>query len=93
MRSSAVQKNVKELVSEFPSLLENYTSNKLVATYWEHIEGARTVQHVAHYCSSPEAITRAFRRLVTAGEIALSKESRQRNDQYQLSFKEDYSPV
>lgn len=93
MRSSAVQKNVKELVTRFPSLLENYSSNKLVAAYWEHIEGAMTVQHVAYYCTSPEAITRAFRRLVTAGEIELSKESKERNQQHQEEFRLDYSPV
>lgn len=91
MRSSATQKQVKELVTRFPSLVENYSSNKLVAAYWEHIDGAKTIQHVAYYCASPEAITRAFRRLVTSGEIVLPEQVKNRNKQNEEGFKMEYS--
>lgn len=90
MKTSKRQKQVKELVTQFPILLQNYSSSTLVSYYWKYIENAKTVDHIA-YCSSPEAITRAFRRLVTSGEITLSKESKERNQQNQKSFKEDYS--
>lgn len=92
MRSSAVQKNVKELVTRFPSLLENYSSNKLVSTFWSHYEGANTIAQV-EYCTSNEAITRAFRRLVKKGEIVLPQHVKDRNQQYQEEFRLDYSPV
>lgn len=92
MRSSLRQKQVKELVTRFPSLVENYSSNILVVTFWKHIEGARTIDDAAN-CSSPEAITRAFRRLVESGEIVLSDSEKERNAQHQESFREDYQPI
>lgn len=92
MRSLHTQKKVKELVTQFPILAENYSSSTLVSYYWKYIEGAKTVDQIA-YCASPEAITRAFRRLVKSGEIILSKESKDRNSQYQEEFRLDYTPV
>lgn len=92
MKSSLRQKQVKELVTQFPSLLEDYSSNKLVAAFWQHIEGARTINDAAN-CASPEAITRAFRHLITAGEIALPQHIKERSNQYQEEFKLEYTPV
>jgi len=92
MKSSNTQNRVKELVTQFPSLIENYSSSTLVSYYWKYVEGAKTVEHIAHM-SSPEAITRAFRRLVNKGEIVLPKHIKDRNNQYQEEFRLEFTPL
>lgn len=89
-RSRVRQQKVKELVTQFPFLTEN--TNQLVTYYWSHIEGAKDFTDVL-MCSSSEAITRAFRRLVKSGEIVLSEEERERRQEHQESFREDYQPI
>lgn len=90
MRSSQRQKQVKELVTQFPFLVENY--NLLVSYFWKYIEGANGLEDVAS-CSSAEAITRAFRRLVQSGEIVVPEDIKEKRLQYQESFREDYQPI
>ncbi|PLR99509.1 hypothetical protein [Bacillus sp. T33-2] len=90
MRSSQRQKLVKQLVDRFPFLVENY--NLLVSYYWQHVEGAKGFDDTGR-CSSPEAICRAFRRLVTAGEIVVPEEVKEKRAEYQENFREEYSPL
>lgn len=90
MKSMQRQQKVKELITWFPFLTEN--TNLLVTYYWSHVEGATDFDDVST-CSSAESITRAFRRLVKAGEITVSEETKMKRQQYQQEFREEYKAV
>lgn len=89
-KSKVRQELVKNLIDQFPYLTENY--NLLVSHYWKYVEGANGLEDVGS-CSSAEAITRAFRRLVQSGKVVVPDEVREKRQQYQESFKEDYQPI
>jgi hypothetical protein len=90
MKSMQRQQKVKELITWFPFLTEN--TNQLVTYYWSYIEGAADFEDVLN-CSSAESITRAFRRLVKAGEVTVSEETKLKRQQYQHEFREEYKAV
>lgn len=90
MKSMQRQQKVKELITWFPFLTEN--TNLLVTYYWSHIEGAADFDDVSA-CSSAESITRAFRRLVKAGEVTVSEETKLMRQQYQQEFREEYKAI
>ncbi|RYI30478.1 hypothetical protein EVU96_08680 [Bacillus infantis] len=90
MKSMQRQHKVKELINQFPFLTDN--TNQLVTYYWSYIEGAASFNDVSN-CSSAESITRAFRRLVKSGEVTVSEETKQKRQQYQQEFREEYKAV
>lgn len=77
--TATLKNNVKVLVDAEPQCAKSYTL--LVIRYWMKVEGAKDF-HDALGCTSPEAITRAFRDLVNTGQIALPEDiAKQRKEQ------------
>lgn len=89
-KAKNIQDNIKQLVSRYPKVTENY--NLLVTSYWYVYENARTFADTAK-CTSAESITRAFRKLVSEGEIEVSKQTRIARDREEAEFKDEYGRV
>lgn len=84
---NTVKQNVKVLVNAEPQCASSYTL--LVLRYWMKVEGA-TGFHDALGCTSPEAITRAFRDLVNTGEIALPEDIARKRKSQEEDYRKQY---
>jgi len=71
VKSSVVKDNVLRLVQDYPEIKDNY--NTLVATYWREIDGIESLDNdEVIEGTSPETITRCFRKLVEEKKIKLN---------------------
>jgi hypothetical protein len=87
MSNATLKQNVKVLVDAEPQCAKSYTL--LVIRYWMKIEGATGFQD-ALGCTSPEAITRAFRDLVNTGQIALPADIAKQRKQQEAEYRRIY---
>lgn len=85
--NSTLKHNVKVLVDAEPQCAKSYTL--LVIRYWMKMEGA-TDFHDALGCTSPEAITRAFRDLVNTGQIVLPADIAAQRRQQEIEYRKAY---
>lgn len=87
MSNVKLKQNVKTLVNAEPQCAKSYTL--LVIRYWQKIEGA-TDFYDALGCTSPESITRAFRDLVSTGEIALPQDIADQRKKQEAEYRKIY---
>lgn len=87
MSIATTKDNVKVLVNAEPQCAKSYTL--LVIRYWMKIEGA-TGFHDALGCTSPEAITRAFRDLVSSGHIVLPQDIADQRTKQEAEYRKMY---
>lgn len=83
-----VRDKVKLLVKAEPQCAANY--NLLIVRYWMKYEGAKDLTDVIVGCTSAESITRAFRALITAGEISLDQKTAQVRAEQEAEFRKEY---
>jgi hypothetical protein len=82
-----LKQNIKALLVKEPQCAKSYTL--LVIRYWMKIEGATDFQD-ALGCTSPEAITRAFRDLVSTGEIAVPQDIADQRKKQEAEYRKVY---
>ena len=87
MSNATLKHNVKLLVDAEPQCAKSYTL--LVIRYWMKVEGASDF-HDALGCTSPEAITRAFRDLVNTGHIVLPQDIADQRKQQEAEYRKLY---
>ena len=85
--TSTLKENLKLLIQTEPQCAKSYTL--LVIRYWMKIEGAADF-HDALGCTSPEAITRAFRELVNSGQIILPQEILEQRNKQEAEYRALY---
>jgi hypothetical protein len=81
-------KNILELAKVFPDVKSSYS--KLVMYYWTFFEDCNSMGSI-QYCTSPESITRAFRKLVENGLILVPAETKANREAAAKNYKNDFA--
>lgn len=89
-RNKDIQKNVKQLIEEYPHVVEN--SNILVVTYWLRFDGNLTLWSDVKNCTPAESITRAFRHIKNKEGLNIDAAIENAKLLQEQQFKIDYSP-
>lgn len=85
-----VKHNIMRLYSIDRSVADNY--NKLIMSYWQTIDGA-FFSHQVEGATPAESITRAFRDLVSQGQIQVSRRVREGRDEQQRLFHDEFAAI
>ena len=85
-----ISKNILEIVKVFPEVVTNY--NALVMYYWAMYDNATTLSTIVN-CTSPESITRAFRKLVEYGLIIVPQDTKAKREAAAKNYRNDFSSL